>query len=343
MKSITQVLFLLPAILTYYMTVVILKDKETIGRAIKVCLFTLTAVSLFAIYEFLGSYLNLPYANYYSHSWNYTRIFGFNVLRVSSVSLEPILLANYIISMLPLAALLFIYKINLISRRYLLICILVSSLCLILTFSRSSIYSGIVALLCAIFILRRQNHIISKRLTFIVITILLLTVIIFYPQLLAKFRTYFDISDYSQHISAFHRVVCGLSAINMFLQHPLLGVGTGNFIFHLSENLPGSHIPELIEHTGMPVVVNNLYLELLSETGLFGLLSFICLICFLLKFTLKRIKTMEDKYWDVILLGLFLGFVTVLTNQIFSASFYFPYVWFLMGLISAIEKLIKSR
>ena len=66
-------------------------------------------------------------------------------------------------------------------------------------------------------------------------------------------------------ISDYTRLAADAASLQMFLQHPLLGVGYGNWRFIFSDYAPGL---ELLSFA------HNLYLGILSETGLVGFLLF---------------------------------------------------------------------
>lgn len=342
LKSISQIVSLIPGILSYYMTVTFLRSRELIVKAIKVWFFTLTAIAIFGVYQFVGYYLKLPLADYYIQSFDFRYIGSLAIPRVSSVSLEPIFLAMYIMSFLPLVYVLFFSKINLIKHRYLLISILASSLSLIFTFSTTNIFMVLSIAVFGVYVLRNFRPRLSRAISVISFIVILAVIIPLHGLLLQKIRFILNTNSYEFHISSFQRMVCWKAAFNMFLRHPFLGVGIGNFALNFLANIPGPHIVELMTHTGMPRITNNIYLETLAETGISGFLAFMYLLYSLLKGPLARIKYMRDKYWDTLILGLLFCFVGILAGHLFTSAFYFPYIWVLMGLISATERVTHN-
>jgi O-antigen ligase len=80
----------------------------------------------------------------------------------------------------------------------------------------------------------------------------------------------------------------------MFLSHPVLGVGYGNYRALYHDYIPGTRPNELDAH--------NLYLQFLSETGLIGFLVF----CFLVgAFTRMAFKLagQADPYYRIMGIG----------------------------------------
>jgi O-antigen ligase len=71
-------------------------------------------------------------------------------------------------------------------------------------------------------------------------------------------------------ISAAERVATTQAAIRMFASRPILGVGPGNFGFRYSEfRSPGTAIPDQL------LIANNIYAELLAESGILGLVTYL--------------------------------------------------------------------
>ncbi|HLJ87253.1 MAG TPA: O-antigen ligase family protein [Candidatus Angelobacter sp.] len=75
-----------------------------------------------------------------------------------------------------------------------------------------------------------------------------------------------EVDDFTQ----LSRLALWAAAGSMFLDHPVLGVGYGNYRSLYHDYIPGSAPDQLDAH--------NLYLQLLSETGLIGFLVFAALI-----------------------------------------------------------------
>lgn len=354
-KSITQIILIIPGVLSFYMTVIFLKNKELIIKTIKVWLFSMFFSSLIGIYEFIIYYISrslklkiflLSFGNYLCSTWNVRFVGTFPLLRISSVAVEPIFFANYIILLLPLAIAMFINKISFFKRRYLLLIIILSSLfCLIFTWSLSTLLNSLTICAFAVYLTRNRNPRLYRKMLIIGSTIMVPILITFHKQIFHKLIFFFDTRHYYNyyHISAFHRAVCWKAAFNMFLRHPLLGVGIGNFDSNFLENIPHTGIIELMTHTGMPRLINNVYIEVLAETGIFGFAAFIFFLYFFLRKLFLGMRFMRDKFWATLLLGLSLGFIGTLASYLFSSSFHFPYNWVLMGLITAVMRVAEDE
>jgi O-antigen ligase len=59
----------------------------------------------------------------------------------------------------------------------------------------------------------------------------------------------------------------------MFIDHPVLGVGPGGFAVNLDRY--GAQIPQLSDYLPTP---HNAYVQMAAETGVIGLLAFVCFL-----------------------------------------------------------------
>lgn len=118
---------------------------------------------------------------------------------------------------------------------------------LVLTFSRSAIVVGILAFVLVFF---------QKKKIFFFFAILFLT--------FSVFRFPFTFFEESVVV----RQQLNIAAVKIWQSSPLFGVGLGNFLVRLPEALPTRTIYFL-----QPV--HNIYLLLLSEVGVVGLLFFV--------------------------------------------------------------------
>lgn len=87
------------------------------------------------------------------------------------------------------------------------------------------------------------------------------------------------------------------AAISMWRQSPILGVGLGNFLVNLPKVLPSRTVYFL-----QPV--HNIYLLILSETGVIGLGIFLFLILYIFKNFQLPISNFPFPFFSLLLLGL---------------------------------------
>jgi len=206
------------------------------------------------------------------------------LLRPYATFPHPNVLGGYIAVTLPLA----IYQLsNLpiiqftnkkITRLFFSITILLGIIALALTFSRSAWIVGLLGIGWALFKFKSKNFILFLLIVFLLGVILV--------------KNFDPMSE-----SVVVRQQLNSAAITMWQHSPLFGVGLGNFLVELPKNLPSRTIYFL-----QPV--HNIYLLILAETGLVGLVAFF----FLLWHVFRRVHwTFGIGHWaffSLLLLGL---------------------------------------
>lgn len=141
--------------------------------------------------------------------------------------------------------------------------------------------------------------------------------------------------------SAMRRYVESAAAWRTFLDHPLLGVGPGNFAAYYSQGY-GNRVG-LIEQT-KKYRGHDLYLETLAETGVVGLISFVAILAAVM-YGLWR----ERRHWMQIgpeLAHTATAFLFSLAAFAIGATFvhlsYQRYFWLLLAVSSAALRIIHS-
>ena len=140
------------------------------------------------------------------------------------------------------------------------------------------------------------------------------------------------------------RVLLWQSAWTLFLTRPLLGIGFDNFLA-LNEQTPNYAFIQALGGTGL--YVHNIYLQILTEMGIVGLLVFAILLVTIYKRIAKTLKAMTDHPYRFV----FLGYSGVLTLWLFmgitEASIYTPvtaaFFFFVLGIISGTHKLLQRQ
>lgn len=106
------------------------------------------------------------------------------------------------------------------------------------------------------------------------------------------------------------------AAINMWQEHPLIGVGAGNYQLNIGSHYgyiprPNTNVTEPDSH--------NLYLVLLSSTGLLGALAFAGMLIFFSQRAFAAFNVQEDRFCKALALGLAGGILAVAVNNVWSA------------------------
>jgi len=150
-----------------------------------------------------------------------------------------------------------------------------------------------------------------------------------------------SLGGYFRYIGFGPRFVYWETAYRIFQQHPIFGVGLGNYTFHFKEMLPAVPVgyePELLTRL-IPgptriVTAKNFFARLLAETGIVGTAAFLSFLISLVgaAIYLWLSKFVEEKFWGM---GALLAIIAFLVDSFSYDSFAIPNPWVVFGLITA--------
>ncbi len=133
------------------------------------------------------------------------------------------------------------------------------------------------------------------------------------------------------------------AAIDMVKVKPLAGWGLGNFTFFY----PYYRVREYFlqpEATPVTIHTHNEYLQILSETGIMGLLLFLAFIVIMITNAVRNKSENRDS-GSLIVKGCIAGIAAVLVDNVFSTNLRNPstamYFWFLLGLTAGHAKKLE--
>lgn len=124
------------------------------------------------------------------------------------------------------------------------------------------------------------------------------------------------------------------AGLKMFGEHPLLGVGPGNFSF-----LYNRYKPADAGYKTIFPVINNQYLEVLVETGILGALVFLIFIYNVFRIYLKGLKGIKDPFGSAIFIGLAACMLAASIQLNLFCGKSLNYLWVVFGLSVATVKL----
>ncbi len=159
------------------------------------------------------------------------------------------------------------------------------------------------------------------------------------------------ISGYFDYLGFGARFIYGETALRIFNNFPVFGVGLGNYAFYFEEMLPDQPLaimPEVLRLVTPGVGQNqlitskNLYFRLLAETGLIGLATFLAFVVAILgcAIFLWLSSKKEIKYFGVS--GL-LGLLAFILGAFSFDSFAIPNMWVVFGLITAATRISRIQ
>jgi hypothetical protein len=119
---------------------------------------------------------------------------------------------------------------------------------------------------------------------------------------------------------------------NMFKKYPVIGVGLGNFSFLYNQYKPD----DAVYKTLLPVI-NNVYLEILVETGILGMAAFLFFIFNLLKTFSRGIPKIESSFERTVFFGLVGCLIGIAVQFNLCGGKTLHYVWILLGLVMVVR------
>jgi len=143
-----------------------------------------------------------------------------------------------------------------------------------------------------------------------------------------------------------------LTGLAMFREHPLLGVGFANYsdnYWSYAGNLGLEATARNVGSESSARQPHSLYVEILAETGFFGIASFMAFIFIVLR-SLYRSRALNDANkvkadpdWSLWITSIFMSILTFLVAGIFLHGIGFRFIWVLSGLAFAIIHLTQDR
>jgi O-antigen ligase len=317
-------------------TIDIIRKRQDMEKIEKFIFISSWIVLIFSAWQFLGDLAGLP-IGITGLVEGYSKItFGFP--RVQAFSKEPLYLGNYLL--LPLgfivAKLLSSKTKNKASDYILLFGLFIV---FILTLSRGALVGlGVFGVTLACFypkqIFTAKTVTISLVTIVVAFTVVLVGIKQLGPKIEQKFIGHLLVQDLGKSESTVSRLSASDVAIKDWQEHPIFGVGVGNF--------GGSQTDYDINNPKTLDIVNNEYLELLAETGILGLGTFIILIAILLSRSIYALRLGYKNKSTVVplLVGLTASLVGILTQFAFFSTLSIIHIWIAIGLLVAVQNLV---
>ncbi len=226
--------------------------------------------------------------------------------RLNSFFIFPNSFSASIVLVLPVIfAVIFLKKLDLFYKILMVLLFAMGVFCLISTYSRAGWIGFAVAAFVIIYLLgQKKRFIFITLIIFILISVSLLLCI--HKETLKSY-VFHNYSDKS-------RQFIFVKSLKMLREHPLTGIGIGNFHYvYPLYILPGEET--LPEEVSRPWHAHNLFLNMAVEMGLPGLIAFLWFILSI--FMQIRISIAEDMEYKEILYGIIAGLTGFLIfNQI---------------------------
>ncbi len=322
---------------------VTLKNKDSFRLAI----WTLLAVGIFlgtlSVIQFVfgtysndyGGYANAVLSNISGQTDDY---------RLGGPVGDPNYYAQMMLVLVPLALDRLWNERQMIMRFFATWALSVCSFTVLLTYSRGGFISLVIVVASMLFIFHRGQ---LRYLIIVAVAVLLLANFL-PPQFSKRISTLTELLPWgasstggaAQDLSLRGRSSEALVALQMFADHPILGVGLGNYPLLYQEY--ARHVG--LEFRSEVRQAHDLYLEIASETGLLGLFSFMLFISGMFTSMWKAQKSLARKgltsVSNMVAAHAF-GLLGFLISAIFIHAVYFRNFWVLAGIALAIPRMAE--
>jgi O-antigen ligase len=123
----------------------------------------------------------------------------------------------------------------------------------------------------------------------------------------------------------------------MFRDHPILGVGTGNYPLHYLDYSQQIGLDQRVQQR-QP---HSLYLEALAETGIIGATALLVVLWLALRGAWRARQRLADRD-GVLAEGVFVALLSFLVAALFLHSTYPRYLWIFAGLAFVAGQLARE-
>jgi len=336
--------FFSEGVILYFLIINVIRTPRTMRRAIWTLLIVGTFLGGLSLYQQITG-------TFHNNYWGFAQVdgkgFGTGVEslqgEVKQARLDgPIGEKNYyaqiMLVLIPLGLFQFQSERSQLLRLLAAIATLVIFSAIVLTFSRG-VAVGFVLMLLIMTIMR---YIRIHQLVLILVGIYLLFQL--FPQYGLRLSSLQAIANSTEEDSAGisgvdnstqGRIGEMLAAWQVFLDHPILGVGPGMFNFYYPEY---AERIGLRTHTGTRAA-HDLYLGLAANHGIFGVLLFLSIFIVTLRSLINTRKRWRFTRPDVadMATGLLLALIAYLTTGLFLSLAFERYLWLMLGLAGAVH------
>ncbi len=280
------------------------KKKEIL---IRVLLWGSSLVCLLGLVEFFMGYNPIFHRLYLSHSVLYKEILKYRGGMASTIG-HPVALASYLVLLFPIALRFGQNKKSLVA--FIPFFLIVATI--IFSFTRAAWLITIIMII--LYFLKKEyrpsnitfTRKVFKRILFgSGVFLIIIFSCFFFPRAKQSFIKRINYKTIKNDLLYSHRAGSYYTTLNILRKFPFFGAGMGNYpqVHRLYRN------KQTIEHLETP---DNMYLRLLSETGIIGTLIFLIFISFWLNRLWVNSKITNNFEWALIcgLIGFLLNFFT---------------------------------
>jgi O-antigen ligase len=291
-------------------------------KTISVIIFVSTIVSLIGIMEFIFHRNPLFHELFSKYSRYYTILSAYGI---SSTFGHYLPLGVYLVLLFPIS--IYIWQEN--KSIFSVIPFISTVLAILFTLSRSAWLSGILSLV-VYFLLKKDFKMMKKVSLVLLCLIIIILPVFFFSYVKQTFLTKFSPQTLKWEILSSHRTASYLTTWNIFKKYPVFGVGLGNY--------PKVHKIYKAEKASLEFETpDNMYLRLICETGIVGILTFLGFIIFVIRRIFSNIQFYKNTMEGNLFFAFFCGIIGFLLNLMTGDFLYWLTLQFTFFLIVGIS------
>ncbi|MDD4955628.1 MAG: O-antigen ligase family protein [Candidatus Omnitrophica bacterium] len=307
-----------------------IKDEKDLRKCVNVLLISTLAICTISL---ISMVLNIFGVHF--ETWSLIGRKGF--IGIKGTFSEPQYLSLYLAPIVPLALFMFILRVY----RLGLLFTVAGSFTLLLanyfSFSTTGL-AGITLIIIAIpFIIKHYRMVTAGKAMRYSIILALSIYIVFLAG--AFFNVDFikvTVSNYFDKMAKQDSRWAGrVMGQKMFMDHPFIGVGPGNWAWKADQEYKA----KVTKETFVRPSYNCLYWEILTDLGIAGFIPFVWFFITMLRALSKSIWRANDTFLKAAAAGLMVGIATLLGEYYVTFNFYRIHVWPIFGLAFAVIQL----
>lgn len=342
LRSVIQICLLFFVSLSYFATVYFCSTAARLRRVMTIALATATLIALYAAYQVAATVYYLPLvANLVRDSYLIPSSF-----RPNATFREPLNLGHYLLTALPLAITLFLYRDGLrrIDRAIwgvgLLPAIIVMAAAFLSTIARGAWFGFIGAM--GVMMLLSVRTVVGRRALFLALPVGALLCIVAivavsqqYSSWHEMYQTIANRFDFANpiNVAGEQRRPFIPFLFGLWTRYPVLGVGYGNYPFYQMDAFRTSSI------TG----AYGLFFQALVETGALGLAALLAMIGAYYMIMWRALQRASGGEWWPWLAGSVCAFTGLLIQHFTFGDRVSMYVWVFMGLSMAMVNVVNAE
>ena len=288
-----------------------IENRKQLHLVLFFMIFIGVLISFYGFYQFI-------FPDKFTNVWHDKDLFSDISFRVYSTLENPNVLGEYFLLVIPFSCAYIFTSRTILSKIFFVICSGIMMLCLILTYSRGC-YLGILFSAAVFLVLY------DKRFIWLGIIGIVLLPFILPETIINRFLSIGNMNDSSTS----YRVYIWLGTIAMLKDYWFCGVGPGIDAFNMvypayafnSISAPHSH---------------NLFLQIISDTGIVGFIIFICVLYQYYKFSCVALKKENNKKTRVFNIAVISSITGFMVQSMADYTFYNYRITFLFWAVLAI-------